>query len=69
MVCDKKNDTSNTYTVPVGTTESNDEYCYCFRVENIKILPGDYTVSIASQKIANFVSEGNQVEYFIALEP
>ena len=35
-VCDKKNDTSNGYSVEVGSTDA--EFCYCFRVENFKTI-------------------------------
>ena len=69
MVCDKKNETSNTYSVPVGKNDFDTEFCFCFKVENIRILPGDYNVEISSNKISRFKSEGNGVEYFIALEP
>ena len=35
-VTDKKNDTSNSYSVEVGTTD--DEFCFCFKVENPNFL-------------------------------
>ena len=64
-VTDKKNDTSNSYSVEVGT--SNEEFCYCFKVENLKLLAGDYNVTISKQNVALFQGEG--IKYFIALEP
>ena len=64
-VTDKKNDTSNSYSVEVG--ESSDEFCYCFKVENLKLLAGDYNVTISKQNVALFQGEG--IKYFIALEP
>ena len=64
-VTDKKNDTSNSYSVEVGT--SNEEFCYCFKVENLKLLAGDYNVTISKQNVALF--QGNGIKYFIALEP
>lgn len=70
QVCDKKNETSNTYSVPVGKVkEGTDDFCYCFKVENLKLLPGDYSVSVAKNKVSHFVSEANNLEYYIALEP
>tara|TARA_B000000557_G_C20790853_1_gene450949 strand:- start:471 stop:1151 length:681 start_codon:yes stop_codon:yes gene_type:complete len=69
QVCDKKNETSNTYSVPVGKNKSSEDFCYCFKVENLKILPGDYAVSVAKNKVSHFVSAANNVEYYIALEP
>ena len=64
-VTDKKNETSNSYSVEVGT--SNEEFCYCFKVENLKLLAGDYNVTISKQNVALFQGEG--IKYFIALEP
>ena len=62
---DKKNDTSNTYSIEVGTSE--DEFCYCFKVENLKLLIGDYNVTLSKSNVALFQGEG--IKYFIALEP
>ena len=67
VVKDKKNPTSNTYSLPVGETE--DKFSYNFKIENIKILPGKYDVSISSKLISNFVNINSDLEYFIALEP
>ena len=64
-VADKKNDTSNSYSVEVGS--SDDEFCYCFKVENLKLLAGDYNVTISKQNVALF--QGDGIKYFIALEP
>ena len=62
---DKKNDTSNTYSIEVG--KSDDEFCYCFKVENLKLLIGDYNVTLCKSNVALFQGEG--IKYFIALEP
>ncbi len=64
-VTDRKNETSNSYSVEVG--ESEDEFCYCFKVENLKLLTNDYNVSISNQNVALFKGDG--IKYFIALEP
>ena len=64
-VTDKKNETSNNFSVRVGTTTEN--FCYCFRVENLKLLAGAYDVSISSKSVALF--QGKGIKYYIALEP
>ena len=64
-VTDKKNDTSNSYSVKVG--ETDDDFCYCFKVENLKLLIGDYNVTLSKSNVALFQGEG--IKYFIALEP
>ena len=38
-------------------------------MENIKVLPGSYTVFVSSKGIAHFTNRNISVEYFIALEP
>ena len=54
VVHDKKNDTSNDFQVIVGETES--EFCFNFKVENIKILPGAYKVAISSKLLSRFTN-------------
>ena len=67
VVHDKKNDTSNDFQVIVGETES--EFCFNFKVENIKILPGSYHVAISSKLLSRFTNNDYDLTYYIALEP
>jgi hypothetical protein len=68
VVRDKKNDSSNVYSVDVG--ESPEDFVFNFKVENTnKILPGNYDVVISQKLLAQFTGQKNNVEYFIALEP
>jgi len=67
VVHDKKNDTSNDFQVLVG--ETSETFCYNFKVENIKVIPGDYKVSISSKLLSKFVNTDYDLTYFIALEP
>ncbi len=67
LVRDKKNDTSNDYSVIVGETEST--FSFNFKVENIKILPGTYDVSVSSKLLSRFTSKNQDLTYYIALEP
>ena len=67
VVRDKKNDTSNEYSIVVGETDS--EFAFNFKVENIKIIPGTYNVVISQKCISKFTNEKYNLDYFIALEP
>ena len=67
LVRDKKNDTSNSFAITVGETES--EFAFNFKVENIKILPGTYDVVVSQKLLSRFVSKNYDLTYFIALEP
>ena len=64
---DKKNDTSNEFAIVVGETDK--EFTFNFKVENIKIIPGSYDISISSKLLAKFSNEDYNLKYFIALEP
>ena len=67
VVRDKKNDTSNDYSVVVGETES--VFSFNFKVENIKILPGNYEVVCSQKNLSRFTSKNQDLVYYIALEP
>lgn len=67
VVRDKKNDTSNDFSIIVGETDS--EFTFNFKVENIKILPGTYEVVISQKLLSRFKNTGTDITYYIALEP
>ena len=67
-VCDKKNDTSNNFDIVVGEGATAD-YTFYFKVENMKMLDGDYDVSVSSKSISHFKNKKLPIEYWIALEP
>ena len=67
VVRDKKNDTSNDFAITVGETDK--QFSFNFKVENIKILPGNYEVVVASKLLSRFRSKNQDLTYFIALEP
>ena len=67
VVRDKKNDTSNEYSIIVGETDQ--EFSFNFKVENIRIIPGVYDVVISTKLLSKFTNEKYNIQYFIALEP
>ena len=67
VVRDKKNDTSNSFSVIVGETEK--EFVFNFKVENIKIIPGAYDVVVSSKLLSKFTNDTYNLKYYIALEP
>ena len=51
-------------------TPERQEFCYCFKVENLKLLDATYHITLSQKNIANFTSlSHNELDYFIALEP
>ena len=67
VVRDKKNETSNDFSVVVGETDS--EFVFNFKVENMKILPGTYEVVVSQKLLSRFTSKDHDLKYYIALEP
>ena len=67
VVRDKKNDTSNEFAIVVGETDK--EFAFNFKVENIKIIPGAYDVIVSSKLLSQFTNSNHDLKYYIALEP
>ena len=67
LVRDKKNDTANDFSIIVGETDKNFEFN--FKVENIKVIPGTYEVILSKTGLSKFMSRDRDLTYFIALEP
>ena len=65
VVGDKKNATGNSYYSAVGATDK--KFKVNLKVENLKMIPGDYQVSISSKKISRFKGAGDLV-YYVAVE-
>ena len=66
VVGDKKNATGNSYEVEVGDTDKN--FKVNLKVDNLKMLPGDYDVSISSKKISRFKNVKTDLVYYVAVE-
>ena len=67
VIRDKKNDTSNDFSIIVGETSS--EFVFNFKVENIKIIPGTYEITVSQKLLAKFTNKNYELTYYIALEP
>lgn len=66
---DSKNPTADIYSSQVGETDK--EFNFVFKVENLKLLNLNYSVQISKKGIAKFSSVntfGPKIEYFIATE-
>ena len=69
-VTDKKNDTANAFDTDLDVENNGGKpYQFWFKVENLKLLGGSYSVDVSSKKISFFKNENVDIEYFIALEP
>lgn len=66
VVADKKNATANAYEVELGTIDST--FRVNLKVENLKMIPGDYDVAISSKRISRFQSGSSDLVYYVAVE-
>ena len=66
-VGDKKNSGSNAFSVVVGETDR--VFRANLKTENLKLLPGDYDVTISEKNLAKFSSHSRPYTVFIAVEP
>tara|TARA_B100001094_G_C18110681_1_gene760971 strand:- start:267 stop:983 length:717 start_codon:yes stop_codon:yes gene_type:complete len=68
LVTDKKTPTSNTYSIVVGENTSDTTFCFYLKIENIKLLGGDYDVDICKSVVCKFNHRSKDILYYIALE-
>ena len=65
---DKENDTSNTYDITVAGCATG-TYSLDLKIENIRVLPGDYSVKVSKHLISEWTNANVDLTYYIALEP
>ena len=65
---DKENDTSNTYDITVAGC-STGTYSLDVKIDNIRVLPGDYSIKVSKALISEWNNATVDLTYYIALEP
>ncbi len=65
---DKENETSNTFSVTVPG-QCTGEYAVFMKMENIRLMNGDYNVKISKHLITEWKNKSIDLMYYIALEP
>ena len=68
VAMDSKDSTTNTYSVSLGEAPPHDDFCFYYKVENLKMLAGDYKVEISDKLISELTNQKNGLTYWIALE-
>jgi len=64
QAADSKNPSGDVYSINIGNTDKT--FKAIFKSENIKIIAGEYDVTISSRGISHF--KGTEAEYWIAVE-
>ena len=68
-VMDRKDPSSNEYSFEIGNIEPTTEFGFYFKVENLKMLVGDYNLQICENSVAKFENRNLDLTYWIAMEP
>lgn len=63
-----KDDTANKYEFDLGANDLGKDFFALFKFENIKIISGNYTVSISNKNLAEFSNDNCSIKYWIPLE-
>jgi hypothetical protein len=67
-VRDPKNPTANTFSTVVAEWTGSADFDLQIPIANLKVLPGDYTVSFCAKAISKWEHNSLPINYFIALE-
>lgn len=65
---DKADVSSNTYSIGVGEYGGSNSFEMFFKIDNLKLLAGDYDVEICEKVVSKFSHQGMKLHYWIALE-
>ena len=68
VVLDKKTPTTNSYTTVVGQNDTNASFCFYLKIENLKLLSGDYKIDSCESTVTRFSHTSMDIKYYIALE-
>jgi len=66
VVADKKNAAANAYEVTLGDTDKT--FKINLKVDNLKMIPGNYSVAISNKKISRFQATTSDLVYYVAVE-
>ena len=68
VALDRQDDTTNSYSVELGEMSVESDFEFVFRVDNLKLLPGDYRVDVTDKVVSQFTHSQLDLTYWIALE-
>jgi hypothetical protein len=68
-VHDKKDPSSNVYSMNIGDHDGESNFEFYFKVENLKMLTGDYNIEICENSVAKFINKSRDLKYWVAMEP
>lgn len=67
VATDKKNQTSNQFNVEVADGTGT-KFNFYFKRENMRMIPGEYDLTVSSKNISHWVNANKNLQYWVALE-
>jgi len=67
-VVDNTDATSNAFEITVPGSYETEDFTFVMNIANLKLIDGDYDVSVSSRLISEFMNTSTDVVYYIALE-
>jgi len=67
-VVDNTDATSNAFEISVPGKADSEDFTFVMNIANLKLIDGDYDVSVSSRLISEFKNASTDVVYYIALE-
>lgn len=68
MTIDSKNSATNTTDLELGPATSSSVFSFVWKIENLKVIPGTYTVQVSKAGLSKFTNKESSVFYHISLE-
>ena len=68
ILSDKNNTSSNTYSIEIGYNEEGNIFNFDFKIDNLRIIPGNYDVCFAEKIVSQFTNKSFDLTYWVALE-
>ena len=69
VALDKKDKSSNSYSIALDHLPAGaPQFSFFFKSENLKMLSGDYDVSISDKVVSQFTNTNRSLKYWVALE-
>jgi hypothetical protein len=68
VIRDLKDPTCNVFSIEVGENKNEAEFSFNFKMENMKMLDGDYHVALSKSVIGQFTNASRPLTYWVAMD-
>jgi len=68
VVRDLKDPTCNVFSIEVGENNNKSDFSFNFKMENMKMIDGDYRVALSKSVIGQFTNANRPLTYWVAMD-